>query len=190
METVGARIADRIAEKTRGKTNPRIHIIAGPGKNGGDGFATARHLASQGYKVRVTLVARTSDVHDEAARHQLDAILQMTDSIQFESLPDSSQLRPIEADIILDAVLGYGIKGELRQPLLGAVRIINRSRGYKIGLDLPSGLDSDTGEPHGEAVKADLTISLHKIKQGLLKGTQYAGETISLPIGIPPEAEA
>ncbi|OLC63770.1 hypothetical protein AUH73_01395, partial [archaeon 13_1_40CM_4_53_4] len=187
METVGARIADRIAEKTRGKTNPRIHIIAGPGKNGGDGFATARHLASQGYKVRVTLVSRTSDVHDEAARHQLDAILQMTDSIQFESLPDSSQLRPIEADIILDAVLGYGIKGELRQPLLGAVRIINRSRGYKIGLDLPSGLDSDTGEPHGEAVKADLTIPLHKIKQGLLKGTQYAGETISL---IPPEAEA
>src|SRR6266702_4805850 len=146
MEAVGARIADRIAEKTRGKTNPRIHIIAGPGKNGGDGFATARHLASQ--------------------------------------------LRPIDADIILDAVLGYGIKGELRQPLLGAVRIINRSRGYKIGLDLPSGLDSDTGEPHGEAVKADLTISLHKIKQGLLKGTQYAGETISLPIGIPPEAEA
>src|SRR6266496_3202458 len=145
MEAVGARTADRIAEKTRGKTNPRIHVIAGPGKNGGDGFATARHLASQGYKVRVTLVARTSDVHDEAARHQLDAILQMTDSIQFESLPDSSQLRPIEADIILDAVLGYGIKGELRQPLLGAVRIINRSRGYKIGLDLPSGLDSGTG---------------------------------------------
>src|SRR5205823_4411136 len=190
METVGARMADRIAEKTRGKTNPRIHVIAGPGKNGGDGFAAARHLASQGYKVRVTLVGRTSDVHEEAAKHQLDAILQMTDSIQFESLPDSSQLRPIEADIILDAVLGYGIKGELRQPLLGAVRIINRSRGYKIGLDLPSGLDSDTGEPHGEAVKADLTISLHKIKQGLVKGTQYAGETISLPIGIPPEAEA
>src|SRR6059036_738562 len=190
METVGARMADRIAEKTRGKTNPRIHVIAGPGKNGGDGFAAARHLASQGYKVRVTLVGRISDVQDEAAKHQLDAILQMTDSIQFESLPDSSQLRPIEADIILDAVLGYGIKGELRQPLLGAVRIINRSRGYKIGLDLPSGLDSDTGEPHGEAVKADLTISLHKIKQGLLKGTQYAGETISLPIGIPPEAEA
>ena len=190
METVGARMADRIAEKTRGKTNPRIQVIAGPGKNGGDGFAAARHLASQGYKVRVTLVGRISDVHDEAAKHQLDAILQMTDSIQFESLPDSSQLRPIDADIILDAVLGYGIKGELRQPLLGAVRIINRSRGYKIGLDLPSGLDSDTGEPHGEAVKADLTISLHKIKQGLVKGTQYAGETISLPIGIPPEAEA
>src|SRR5437764_4508242 len=190
METVGARMADRIAEKTRGKTNPRIQVIAGPGKNGGDGFAAARHQARQSKKARVTQIGMTSDVHKEAAKHQLDAILQMTDSIQFESLPDSSQLRPIDADITLDAVLGYGIKGELRQPLLGAVRSINRSRGYKIGLDLPSGLDSDTGEPHGEAVKADLTISLHKIKQGLVKGTQYAGETISLPIGIPPEAEA
>src|SRR5437667_11441451 len=54
---------------------------------------------------------------------------------------------------------------------------------------MPSGLDSDTGEPHGEAVKADLTISLHKIKQGLVKGKEFAGETILLSIGIPPEAE-
>ncbi|HEX4920320.1 MAG TPA: NAD(P)H-hydrate dehydratase [Candidatus Bathyarchaeia archaeon] len=189
METVGAKIAQEISNRLTGKTNPRIHVIAGPGKNGGDGFATSRHLASQGYKVRVTLVGRTSDVHDSAAKQQLDAILQMTDSIQFESLPDSSQLRPVEADIILDAILGYGIKGELRQPLLGAVRIINRSKGYKIGVDLPSGLDSDTGEPHGDAVKADLTISLHKIKKGLVNSAQYTGETISLPIGIPPEAE-
>ncbi len=189
MEAVGTRIAQEIATRIRDRPNPRIHVIAGPGKNGGDGFTTARHLASQGYKVKVTLVGKTSDVHDEAAKHQLDTIVRMTDSIQFESLPDSSQLRPVEADIILDAVLGYGVKGELRQPLLGAVRIINRSKGYKIGLDLPSGLDSDTGEPHGEAVKADLTISLHKIKQGLVKGAAYAGQTISLAIGIPPEAE-
>ncbi len=189
MEAVGAKAAQEIATRLRGKPNPRIHVIAGPGKNGGDGFAIARHLASQGYKVKVTLVARTSDVHDESAKQQLDTIVQMTDSIQFESLPDSSQLRPVEADIILDAILGYGVRGELRQPLLGAVRIINRSKGYKIGLDLPSGLDSDTGEPHGDAVKADLTISLHKIKQGLTKAPQYTGETIALPIGIPPEAE-
>jgi ADP-dependent NAD(P)H-hydrate dehydratase / NAD(P)H-hydrate epimerase len=189
MEAVGAKICDEILARFKTKTNLKIHVIAGPGKNGGDGFAVARHLASQGIKIKVTLAAKTSEVHDQAARQQLNAIVRMTDSIQFESLPDSSQLRPVEADIILDAILGYGVKGELRQPLLGAVRIINRSKGYKIGLDLPSGLDSDTGEPHGDAVKADLTISLHKIKQGLVKGAEYAGETISLPIGIPPEAE-
>jgi len=189
METVGAKVAQEIANRLVGKVNPKIHVVAGPGKNGGDGFAAARHLASQGFRVRVTLVGRTTDVHDAAAKQQLDAILEMTDSTQFETLPDSSQLRPIEADLILDAVLGIGIKGDLRQPLLGAVRIVNRSKGYKIGLDLPSGLDSDTGEPHGESVKADLTISLHKIKRGLVNASQYTGETISLPIGIPPEAE-
>jgi NAD(P)H-hydrate epimerase len=189
MESVGANISREIATRTATKPNPRVHVIAGPGKNGGDGFAVARHLASQGFKVRVTLVGRPNDVKDEAAKHQLNTILQMNDSIQFESLADSSQLRPVEADIILDAILGYGVKGDLRQPLLAAVRIINRSRGFKIGLDLPSGLDSDTGEPHGEAVKADLTISLHKIKQGLLKGKEYAGEIFAISIGIPPEAE-
>ncbi len=189
MEAVGANISREIAARTATKPNPKIHIISGPGKNGGDGFAVARHLASQGLKVRVTLVGRPNDVKDEAAKQQLNTIIQMNDSIQFESLSDSSQLRPVEADIILDAILGYGVQGDLRQPLLGAVRIINRSRGYKIALDLPSGLDSDTGEPHGEAVKAELTISLHKIKQGLVKGKEYAGETISLSIGIPPEAE-
>jgi ADP-dependent NAD(P)H-hydrate dehydratase / NAD(P)H-hydrate epimerase len=189
MEAVGAKISDETLARFKTRPNLRVHVIAGPGKNGGDGFAVARHLASQGIKVKITLVAKTSDVRDMAARQQLGAVQRMTDSIQFESLPDSSQLRPVEADIIMDAVLGYGVKGELRQPLLGAVRIINRSKGYKIAVDLPSGLDSDTGEPHGEAVNADLTISLHKIKQGLVKGTAYAGETISLPIGIPPEAE-
>src|SRR5438270_445010 len=146
MEAVGANISREIATRTATKPNPRIHIISGPGKNGGDGFAVARHLASQGLKVRVTLVGRPNDVKDEAAKQQLNTIIQMNDSIQFESLSDSSQLRPVEADIILDAILGYGVQGDLRQPLLGAVRIINRSRGYKIALDLPSGLDSDPGE--------------------------------------------
>jgi ADP-dependent NAD(P)H-hydrate dehydratase / NAD(P)H-hydrate epimerase len=189
MEAAGAKTAGEVAKRIGSKTNPKIQVFAGPGKNGGDGFAVARHLASQGYKVKVTLVARTIDVRDPASEEQLASVLQMPDSIQFESLPDSSQLKPVEADIILDAVLGYGVKGDLRQPLLGAVRIINRSKGYKIGLDLPSGLDSDTGEPHGDAVKADLTISLHKTKRGLVSGAAYAGETIELPIGIPPEAE-
>src|SRR6266566_2011884 len=132
MEAVGANISREIAARTATKPNPKIHILSGPGKNGGDGFAVARHLASQGLKVRVTLVGRPNDVKDEAAKQQLNTIIQMNDSIQFESLSDSSQLRPVEADIILDAILGYGVQGDLRQPLLGAVRIINRSRGYNI----------------------------------------------------------
>src|SRR5437879_7254193 len=102
----------------RTATNPnpsrKTHIISCCCKNGGDGFAVARHLASQGLKVRVTLVGRPNDVKDEAAKQQLNTIIQMNDSIQFESLFDSSQLRPVEADVILDAILGYGVQGDLR----------------------------------------------------------------------------
>ncbi|HZY95001.1 MAG TPA: NAD(P)H-hydrate dehydratase [Candidatus Bathyarchaeia archaeon] len=190
MEAAGANVAREIVTRaSTAKTRPRIQIIAGPGKNGGDGLATARHLAAQGYKVKVTLVARTNDVTEPSTRQQLEPILRMRTSVEFESIADSSQLRPPQAEFILDAILGTGVQGDLRQPLLGAVRVVNRSKGFKIALDLPSGLDTDTGQPHGEAVKADLTLSLHKVKAGLIKGKEYSGEIVPIPIGVPPEAE-
>lgn len=189
MEAVGSGIAREIAARARTKPNPRVDVVAGTGKNGGDGFAVARHLAGLGFRVRVTLVGKRRDVEDPAAKQQLNAILRMKESVEFLELPDSSQFKPLESEFIVDALLGTGVKGDLRQPLLGGVRMINKSRGFKAAVDLPSGLDTDTGEPHGEAVKADLTFSLHKKKQGLLRAPGYAGELFVVPIGIPPEAE-
>jgi len=189
MEVAGAGIAREVANRARSRPNLRVDVVAGTGKNGGDGFAAARHLASLGFRVRVTLVGRTRDVEDSAAKQELSSILQMKDSVEFQAIQDSSQLKPLESDFIIDALLGTGVKGDLRQPLLGAVRMVNRSKGYKVAIDLPSGLDTDTGEPHGDAVKADLTISLHKKKQGLTQATGYTGELVILPIGIPREAE-
>lgn len=189
METVGVGIAKEVALRSRSGTGTRVEVVAGTGKNGGDGMAIARHLAAMGFRVRVTLVGKPRDVEDEAARQQLLAVQQMTDSVEFQTVLDSSQLKPLESDFIIDAVLGTGVRGELRQPLLGAVRMINKSKGFKVAVDLPSGLDTDTGEPHGEAVKADLTISLHRKKLGLTKAPGLTGELIVLPIGVPAEAE-
>ncbi len=190
MEAVGAKAALEIVSRMpKGKPSSKVHVVSGPGKNGGDGFSIARHLACLGLRVKVTLVGRTAEVNDYAARHQLTAILQMKESVEFETVHDSSQLRAVEADVIVDALLGTGVKGPLREPLLGAVRVLNKSRGFKIAVDLPSGLDTDTGEPHGDAVKADLTICLHKAKKGLLESKQYVGLLHVLSIGIPPEAE-
>lgn len=190
MEAVGSQIAREIAGKIpRARPNPTINILAGPGKNGGDGFSTARHLASRGWKVKVTLIGKVSDVLDPAAKHQLNAILQMGETVEFESYQDSSQLKPVQSDIIVDALLGTGVKGDLHQPLLGAVRTVNRSKGYKISIDLPSGLDTDTGEPHGDAVTADMTICLHRMKAGLARNPEHSGEVVVLSIGIPSEAE-
>src|SRR5256712_4968924 len=84
MEAVGANISREVATRTAAKPNPKIHIISGPGKNGGHAFAVAPHRASQGLKVRGTLVGRPNDVKDEAAKQQLNTILQINDSIQFE----------------------------------------------------------------------------------------------------------
>lgn len=190
MEAVGAKAASEIiARMPKGKPNPKVHVFSGPGKNGGDGFSIARHLTSMGLRVKVTLVSRTAEVNDYAARQQLTAILQMKESVEFEAAHDSSQLKAIEAELIVDSLLGTGVKGPLREPLLGAVRALNKSRGFKVAVDIPSGLDTDTGEPHGDAVKADLTICLHKTKKGLLEAKQYVGTLVVLPIGIPLEAE-
>ncbi len=189
MEAVGAGIAREVAARARSKTGARVDVVAGTGKNGGDGMAVARHLAGMGFRVRAVLVGKPRDVEDPAARQQLAAVLQMTDSIEFQTVQDSSQLKPFESDFIIDALLGTGVRGDLRQPLLAAVRMMNRSKGFKVAIDLPSGLDTDTGEPHGEAVKADLTISLHKKKIGLTKAPGFTGELVVLPMGMPSEAE-
>ncbi len=190
MEAVGVKIAREIAERvSKGKANPKVHVFSGPGKNGGDGFSIARHLACLGLRVKVTLIGRTTEVSDYAAKHQLAAILRMKESVEFETVHDSSQIRAVEADVIVDALLGTGVKGPLREPLLGAVRTLNRSKGFKVAVDLPSGLDTDTGKPHGDAVKADLTLCLHKAKKGLVGPNPYVGTLVVLPIGIPPEAE-
>ena len=82
MEAVGAKAASEIiARMPKGKPNPKVHVFSGPGKNGGDGFSIARHLTSMGLRVKVTLVSRTAEVNDYAARQQLTAILQMKESV-------------------------------------------------------------------------------------------------------------
>ena len=189
MESVGAGIAREVAQRARSRQGARVEVIAGTGKNGGDGLAVARYLSAMGFRVHVILVGKPRDVEDPSAKQQLAAVQKMTDSLEFSSLQDSSQLKPVESDFVIDALLGTGVKGDLRQPLLAAVRMVNKSKGFKISVDLPSGLDTDTGEPHGESVKADLTVSLYRKKIGLTKSPTLAGEVIVLPIGIPPEAE-
>ena len=146
METVGAGIAREVALRAGSRSGTRVDVVAGTGKNGGDGMAVARHLAAMGFRVRVILVGKPRDVEDEAAKQQLIAAQHMSDSIEFQTVQDSSQLKPLESDFIIDALLGTGVNGELRQPLLAAVRAVNKSKGFKVAVDLPSGLDTDTGE--------------------------------------------
>jgi len=184
MENAGRAVAEEVL--TRFSAGEAV-VFAGTGRNGGDGMVAARHLAGSGFRVVVYLVGREGDLRDDCTVRNWDALKRMRSSVQLVEVRDSTQLRPVTADILIDALLGTGARGRLRPPISVAVQALNESRGYRVAIDLPSGLDSDTGESLGEMVRADSTVTFHRMKSGLEK----AGiRNVKIaPIGVPPEAE-
>jgi hydroxyethylthiazole kinase-like uncharacterized protein yjeF len=187
MENAGKSLAIEIA--SRFKPESRILVLAGIGRNGGDGMVTARHLASLGYNVSTWLIGSESNIKDEAVKCNWKIIKRMKSSIETKIITDSSQLENIDFDIVVDALLGVGFRGKLRQPILEAVRVLKKSKAFIVSVDVPTGFDADIGEVDKEAVKANLTITFHKKKSGFTKGNEYLGEIKVVSIGIPPEAE-
>ena len=187
MENAGRAVAEAIME--RFTSDKRILIVCGPGGNGGDGLAAARHLAAMGYSVHVLLLGDPSDIRVEETERNWEAVEAMGLSIDLEVVRDSSEIRLPEADVIVDALVGIGVKGALRPPFREMVEAINSSKAFKVAVDLPSGLQADTGRAEGAVVEADLTITLHKPKKGFEKAEKYLGKLLVKPIGIPPEAE-
>src|SRR5437016_12455864 len=97
MECAGYGTATQIIQQiNKQKVNKKIVVVSGPGRNGGDGFATARHLAASGYQVRVFLVGSETDIHDQTARNTHTAVKSMTDSIPLSSIADCTLLRPFK----------------------------------------------------------------------------------------------
>jgi NAD(P)H-hydrate epimerase len=92
-------------------------------------------------------------------------------------------------DIIVDGILGTGITGEIREPQSSAIDLINKTDAFKIAVDVPTGLDPDTGETADKYVKADVTVTFHKMKRGIPKRKDLCGIIFVEKIGIPPEAE-
>lgn len=185
MECAGKAVADLVEKLSPGR---KVTVYAGPGRNGGDGMVAARHLASKGFQVTVVLVGGEERITDRVVSANWK-ILKAMDSVKLVIARDSSQIPAVEGHTIIDALLGIGVKGELKPPILQAVQTINRLKGFKVAVDLPTGIDADTGKLLGEAVKADATITFHRVKQGLTKAGKHAGKIYTASIGIPPEAE-
>jgi NAD(P)H-hydrate epimerase len=95
----------------------------------------------------------------------------------------------LNADIIIDGIFGTGIKGEIQDPHLSVIKLINKSKAYIIAVDIPSGLNPNTGEITSNVIRANTTITFHRIKLGLLTNKKYTGNLILKKIGIPIEAE-
>jgi NAD(P)H-hydrate epimerase len=188
MENAGRSVAAEVASRFKPQ-EARVSVFCGLGGNGGDGFVAARHLVCLGFNVSVILAGKPSEISVEESRRNWVALTHLHKSVSIHEVHDSTLIPNIEADVIVDALLGIGLKAPPRPPIAQLIRAINNSNAFRVAVDVPSGLDSDTGAVLGEAVKANLTVTFHKVKPGLLKAKEYVGELIVKPIGIPEEIE-
>ena len=188
MENAGAAAARYLAENFPDLSSKKILVFAGLGNNGGDAFVVARHVAGFGCDVKVILLGSPDKIKTDEAQTNWK-ILEKMNSIDLIIASDVSDL-DIKADIIVDGILGTGISGKIREPYASAIDLINKSKAFKLALDVPSGLDPDTGNTNDKYVKADLTITFHKMKVGMPKRKDMCGTILVEKIGIPPEAEA
>ena len=187
MENAGRNVALEIA--SRFSREQKIAVFCGLGGNGGDGFVAARHLLSMGFKVSVILAGKGKDITHEAALKNWCALQPLRKSIPVQEVADSSAIPKVDAEIVVDALLGTGTKGKLKPPITQIVEYINALAAFKIAVDVPTGLDSDTGEVLGNAFKANVTVTFHKPKTGLYGAKKYVGELIVRDIGLPQEIE-
>lgn len=200
MEHAGTAVAAaaRALLAHNGREGRPVVVFGGPGNNGGDGFVAARRLAAWGVPVIAVLVSaderpRTPD----AARNwkRLDGLADVT-CIHAPVARDVAILaQGIEkAGIIVDALLGTGVQGRLREPVRSAVEVIQRARDGGIpvlAVDTPTALNLTSGEPSEPVVRADLTVTFHRPKLGLQTrlGRALGGRVLVAPIGVPLEAD-
>ncbi|RDJ31655.1 MAG: NAD(P)H-hydrate epimerase [Crenarchaeota archaeon] len=186
MENAGASAVRRLVEKFGDVQSKNILIFVGMGNNGGDGLVMARHLAGYGAIVTVRLLGTPEKIKTEESKWNW-SILEKMQSVQL--LYGDELNFNFKTDIIIDGILGTGITGSIREPYASAINFINNSNSFKLAVDVPSGLDPQTGETANVFVKANMTVTFHKMKQGIPKRKDLTGELFAEKIGIPPEAE-
>jgi NAD(P)H-hydrate epimerase len=186
MENAGASAVRRLQEKFENLSSKNILVFAGLGNNGGDAFVIARHLAGYGSKVTVVLLGLPEKIKTEESSWNWQLLKKMN-SIKLITSEKISFTPTV--DIIIDGILGTGISGTIREPYASAIKVINDTTAFKLAVDVPSGLDPDTGNTSNIYVKADVTITFHKMKIGMPKRKDVCGQIFVEKIGIPPEAE-
>jgi ADP-dependent NAD(P)H-hydrate dehydratase / NAD(P)H-hydrate epimerase len=196
--TAVAAAAKALAEATGRWRKGPILILSGPGNNGGDGFVAARRLARAGADVAVALVSgEARPGTPDAARNwdRLDNEPKVSRYLAGNARDLAMLGQNVEkASLVVDALLGTGVRGALRDPIRAAVGMIERARkaGVPIlAVDTPTAVDLSSGDPSEPVVHADLTVTFHRPKAGLLtrRGAALAGKVLVAPIGIPPEAD-
>lgn len=168
----------------------RILICCGQGFNGGDGLAAARHLHADGHSLRLLLMGRVSDLREEPATYAA-MLAALHVSVQEVASPAALGLLDDalrECGLVIDALLGIGAQGTVREPMASMIRRINASGKPVLAVDLPSGLHGDTGAVQGVAVRAAATVAFGAVKRGCLvgEGPAHAGAVSVDSITFPP----
>lgn len=203
MENAGKCLSDEVAKISIFTFSKpvKIAIFTGSGGNGGDGFVAARHLLNRGYEVEVFLLASPNEIRSEHSKINFDILTNMEPYIsrlKIIHLKDSADIANIELAksnsfseyIIIDGILGTGIKGKLSAKVKKAVEIINESNALKIAIDVPTGMDPLTGDVPDIVIKPEYTVTFHKVKTGVKIAEETdVGGLVICDIGIPIEAE-
>ncbi|MBW2569395.1 MAG: NAD(P)H-hydrate dehydratase [Deltaproteobacteria bacterium] len=190
MENAGRGAVQILFDKYAGVINRRIGVIAGRGNNGGDGFVIARYLVQKGTKVTVYLLSKSSLIKGDAA-----ANLKLLTSLNvpvIEILDRKAFLKHrssiVHQEILVDAILGTGLKSDVKGYFREVIEFLNNLNKPVFAVDIPSGLNSDTGQACGVCVRANITatFAFAKIGQILFPGANYTGDLEIVEIGIPP----
>jgi len=190
MENAGRSCAELIEDKLKDIANPKVCIFCGTGNNGGDGYVIARHLINRGIQVVVVVCGDYNRIKGDA-KINLDILERMGRPVELLDPLGRDIAGEIEhlsagAGIIVDSLFGTGLRGQLSDEYRRLIKSINASNIPVMAVDIPSGLDCDSGEPLGAAIRAAWTVTFVAVKKGFVSANsvQYRGEIFVASIGI------
>lgn len=192
MENAGRNVAEFVHGLLVDASRARVLILCGPGNNGGDGFVVARHLRNGGTHVTVALAASRERASGDAGINLriLERLeVELVDAFASDGL-DAVRAEADRADVILDALLGTGSRGSPRAPMAEMIQAANAaSRSRRVAIDIPTGLDADSGEVCEPCFLADATVTLVAEKVGFATTAARAvlGRVLVVDIGVPRE---
>ena len=190
MENAGRSCAELIIDKLKDIAEPKACVFCGIGNNGGDGYVIARHLINRGFKVTVVVCGDRNKIKGDA-KTNLNILEQMGQSIELlnpfgQDITGQVKHLTTSAGIIVDSLFGTGLRGQLSDEYRLLIKSINACNSPILAVDIPSGLDCDSGESLGEVIRAAWTVTFVAVKNGFVSANaaQYTGEIFVASIGI------
>ena len=193
MENAGRSCAELIKDKLADVAEPKVCVFCGTGNNGGDGYVIARHLLNCGFRVAVIVVGDRNKIKGDS-KINLDILEGLGQPIEQLDLDDADIPGRVKAfaagaDMLVDALFGTGLAGELGDEYKKLIESINAQGCPILAVDIPSGLDCDNGQPLGAAIRATYTVTFVALKTGFTPAntaTRYTGEIFVASIGVEP----